>query len=63
MPFRFTIYWADPGRTPATISAEGWTEEGGEYVFDCSLTPGMPDRFAYPSALVRAIVPNAPNVP
>ncbi|MGA3221810.1 MAG: hypothetical protein ABSE77_22570 [Acidimicrobiales bacterium] len=63
MPFPFTIYWADPGRAPGIISAEGWTKEGEEYVLDCSRTPGMPDRFTYPSAVIRAIIPNPPNAP
>jgi hypothetical protein len=61
VPSLFTIYWANPARDPATFSAEGWTREGEEYVFDCSLTPGMPDRFSFPCSRVRLITPDAPE--
>jgi hypothetical protein len=61
VPSPFTIYWANPARDPGTISAEGWAREGEEYVFDCSLTPGMPDRFTFPCSTIRLITPSPPK--
>ena len=61
MPLPFTIYWTNSARDPGTISAEGWAQEGDEYVFDCSLTPGMPDRFTFPCSTIRLITPGTPK--